>query len=175
MVAADATFLSLMLHPKAHPPLDPTTGKMVERLADRIEKLLEDLDSEGERIIVPTPALCEFLVLAGPEGPAYLDKLAGLRPIIVRPFDQLAAIELAAMEVDARTTGDKRAHVSQPWTKVKFDRQIVAIAKVNSATRIYSDDRDVRAFGTKAGLEVTCSWELPLPPAKQTDLFDGHS
>lgn len=137
--------------------------------------MLEDLDSEGERIIVPTPALCEFLVLAGPEGPAYLDKLAGLRPIIVRPFDQLAAIELAAMEVDARTTGDKRAHVSQPWTKVKFDRQIVAIAKVNSATRIYSDDRDVRAFGTKAGLEVTCSWELPLPPAKQTDLFDGHS
>ena len=95
--------------------------------------------------------------------------------IIVRPFDELAAIELAAMEIEARKTGDKRGAISQPWTKVKFDRQIVAIAKVNSATRIYSDDGDVRAFATKAGLEVVTSWELPLPPAKQTGLFEGRS
>jgi hypothetical protein len=175
MIAADATFLSLMLHPKARPPLDPVTRRPVERVADRIEKLLEDLDSEGERIIVPTPALCEFLILVGPEGPAYLDKLAGLKPILIKPFDQQAAIELAAMEVDARKTGNKRGAIPQPWTKVKFDRQIVAIAKVNFATRIYSDDGDIQAFGKKAGLEVTCSWELPLPPAKQTDLFTDRS
>jgi predicted nucleic acid-binding protein len=175
MVAVDANFLSLMLYPKARPPLDPATKKPVERLADRIEKLIEDLDNEGERIILPTPALCEFLVLAGADGSAYLDKISSLRTILLKPFDQLAAIELAAMEVEARGTGDKRGSVSQPWTKVKFDRQIVAIAKVNLATRIYSDDRDVRAFATKAGLEVVSCWELPLPPAKQTDLFNDHT
>ena len=163
-----------MLHPKARPPLDPNTKKPVERLADRIEKFLEDLDSEGERIIVPTPALCEFLVLAGPEGPAYLDKLANLRAILIKPFDELAAIELAAIEVEARRLGNKRGTISQPWTKVKFDRQIVAIAKVYSATRIYSDDDDVRVFARKAGLEVTSAWELSLPPAKQTDLFEDR-
>lgn len=124
---------------------------------------------------MPTPALCEFLVLAGADGPAYLDKISAQRTFIVKPFDELAAIELAGIEVDARKTGDKRGGISQPWTKVKFDRQIVAIAKVNSATRIYSNDRDVRAFGAKAGLEVTSCWELALPPAKQTDLFDDRS
>ena len=174
MVAVDATFLSLMLHPKARPPFDPNTKKSIERLADRIEKFLEDIDSEGERIIVPTPALCEFLVLAGSEGPAYLDKLTNLRPILVKPFDELAAIELAAIEVEARKLGKKRGAVSQPWTKVKFDRQIVAIAKVNSATRLYSDDEDVRTFARRVGLEVTSAWELPLPPAKQTDLFEDR-
>ncbi|MGB7553213.1 MAG: hypothetical protein WBM04_02495, partial [Candidatus Korobacteraceae bacterium] len=121
------------------------------------------------------PALCEFLVLAGADGPAYLEKISAQRTFLVKPFDELAAIELAAMEVEARGGGNKRGGISQPWTKVKFDRQIVAIAKVNSATRIYTDDRDVRAFGTKAGLEVTSCWELPLPPAKQTDLFKDQS
>ena len=47
MIAADATFLSLMLHPKARPPLDPVTKRPVERVADRIEKLLEDLHSRA--------------------------------------------------------------------------------------------------------------------------------
>jgi hypothetical protein len=63
MVGLDATTLSLILHPSARPLNDPTTGKPVERVEDRIEKLLEDLDADNERIILPTPALCEFLVL----------------------------------------------------------------------------------------------------------------
>jgi hypothetical protein len=45
------------------------------RVRDRIDKLLEDLDTERERVIVPTPALCEFLVLAGKDGPQYLSDL----------------------------------------------------------------------------------------------------
>lgn len=55
MVAIDETTLSLMLHPAARPPQDPATRKPVERVQDRIEKLLEDLDADNERIILPTP------------------------------------------------------------------------------------------------------------------------
>lgn len=68
MVAIDNTFFSLMLYPGAKPRYHPSSKKPVERIGDRIEKLLEDLDSESERIILPTPVLSEFLILAGRDG-----------------------------------------------------------------------------------------------------------
>jgi hypothetical protein len=55
---------------------------------------------------------------------------------------------------------------------VKFDRQIVAVAKVNGAHTIYSDDDDVRKFATKAAMKVIATWDLPVPESK-TPLFDG--
>jgi len=174
MVGIDETTLSLMLHPAARPPRDPATNKPVERVEDRIEKLLEDLDSEDERIILPTPALCEFLVLAGKDGPAYLDKIRDLKTIQIKPFDEMAAVELAAIEQEARSAGNKRGDSTAPWAKVKFDRQIVAVAKVNGAKRIYSDDEDVIKFATKAGLEVISTWTLPLPLAKQIKMDYEH-
>ncbi len=170
MVGIDETTLSLMLHPAARPPLDPKTGKLVDRVEDRIEKLLEDLDADNERIILPTPALCEFLVLAGKDGPAYLDKIREMKTILIRPFDEMAAIELAAIEYEARGKGDKRGGSTSQWAKVKFDRQIVATAKVNGATKLFSDDDDVIKFGAKAGIEVISTWDLPLPLAKQQSL-----
>ena len=85
---------------------------------------------------------------------------------MVRPFDEMAAIELAAIEYESRRKGDKRGGSKMPWTKVKFDRQIVAVAKVNGAKRIYSDDADVIKFAAKADLEVVSTWQLPLPLAK---------
>jgi predicted nucleic acid-binding protein len=176
MVAIDNTFLSLMLHPRAKPPNDPATGKPVERIEDRIDKLIEDLDSESERIILPTPVLSEFLILAGRDGPAYLEKLSDMKNILVKPFDQVAAIELAAIEVEDRLKEGKRAGSASPWAKLRFDRQIVAIAKTNGATRIYSDDEDVMKFATRIGIkEVIRTWELPLPSAKQIDINYGQT
>jgi len=158
------------LHPRGRPPKDPATGKPVERIDDRIEKLQEDLDSESERMILPTPVLSEFLILAGRDGPGYLEKLSGMKNILVKPFDQVAAIELAAVEVEDRLKQSKRGGSASPWAKIRFDRQIVAIAKINGATRIYSDDEDVMKFATRLGIEVVRTWELPLPSAKQIDI-----
>ena len=170
MVAIDNTFLSLMLHPHAKPPKDPATGAPVERIADRIEKLLEDLDSGSERIILPTPVLSEFLILVGMDGPQYLDKLSSMKNILVKPFDELAAIELAAREVEDREKGSKRSGSTSTWAKLRFDRQIVAIARINKADTIYSDDEDVRTFATRLGIAVTRTWELALPSAKQINM-----
>jgi predicted nucleic acid-binding protein len=172
MVAIDNTFLSLMLYPRAKPPKDPATGKLVERIEDRVEKLLEDLDSESERIVLPTPVLSEFLILVGKDGPGYLEKLSAMKNILVRPFDQVAAIELAAREVEDRLKHGKRLSSASPWAKLRFDRQIVAIAKTNGATRIYSDDEDVMKFATRLGIQVVRTWELPLPAATQINMYD---
>jgi predicted nucleic acid-binding protein len=170
MVVIDSTFLTLMLSEKARPPQDPSTKKAVERVADRIEKLLEDLDGESERIILSTPVLSEFLILVGKDGPGYLERLSSMKNILIKPFDEKAAIELAAREVEDREKGSKRAGSGSSWAKLRFDRQIVAIARTNRATRIYSDDEDVMKFATRLEIKVVRTWELPLPSAKQINI-----
>ncbi len=81
------------------------------------------------------------------------------------------------MELSARSKGGKKAGFVAPYQKVKFDRQIVAIARVNDAHTIYSDDQDLGKFAKQAGLRVVSTWDLPIPPSKTTlfdDLPDEH-
>jgi hypothetical protein len=67
--------------------------------------------------------------------------------------------------------GKKGANSKASWAKVKYDRQIVAIAKVAQATAIYSDDDDVKSIGKSVGIPVISFAELPLPPeAAQKEL-----
>jgi hypothetical protein len=67
------------------------------------------------------------------------------------------------MTRDAIAAGNKRGGAQGTWAKVKYDRQIVAIAKVEAADTIYSDDEDVRKLAIQAGLAVMKISELPLP------------
>jgi hypothetical protein len=110
MVSVDAGVLSLLLHPTAKPPIDPSTKKPVEKAHERVEQLIDDLDAAKERIIIPAPALAEFLVLAGPDGPQYLSEIALQSHIYIQPFDQLAAVELAALELLAKKKGNPPLH-----------------------------------------------------------------
>lgn len=160
----------MMLYPKARPLLDPATNKPLERVEDRIEKLLRDLDTDGETIILPAPSLCEFLILASRDAPAYLDQIGAMKTILVKPFDEKAAIELAAKELEDRAAGSKRGSSSETWNKVRFDRQIVAIVKANGGSRIYADDDGLKKYAVRCGLTTVSTWELPLPPAKQTQM-----
>jgi len=173
MVSVDAGILSLLLHPTAKPPDDPATKKPVERAHERIEQLIEDLDGAKERIIVPAPALAEFLVLAAEDGPQYLNEIALLSHVYIQPLDQMAAIELAAMEILARKKGGKRHPLTAAtaWQKVKVDRQIIAISKLHQAKTIYSDDRDLKEIAEDIGIKAVSTWELPLPKST-TPLLD---
>jgi hypothetical protein len=67
--------------------------------------------------------------------------------------------------------GDKRGDVQSTWAKVSFDRQIIAIAKVNGVDRLYSDDEDVAKHGKREGLKVISVAALPLPPPSQDEMF----
>lgn len=56
---------------------------------------------------------------------------------------------------------------------MKFDHQIVAIARVENATVIYSDDNHLGRFARRHGIEVFGIASLPLPPEdRQGGLFD---
>jgi hypothetical protein len=168
MIAVDNTLLTLLLHPLARPPQDPSTGLPVSDLRDRIDLLIGDLDRDRDQIIIPAPVLSEFLILAGKDGPKYLAEINRKGIFRIEAFDTRAAVELAAVELTIkRTKGEKRDGAQGTWAKIKFDRQIVTIAKVNRATKIYSDDEGVEKFAKRCGIPVVKTWEMPLPHVGQ--------
>jgi hypothetical protein len=66
----------------------------------------------------------------------------------------------------------KRDGSDETWAKIKFDRQIVAIAKVHNATKIYTDDRGLRAIAERASIAVAGIGDLPLPSSEaQMEMF----
>ena len=172
MICVDSTFLGLLLHPSSKPPNHPDTGEPIERLEDRLALLIETWDEDNEKILIPTPVLSEFLILAGDEGADYLSKIHDMAHFQVASFDERAAVELAAIHIGIRAASSNRAKkrgdadAVGTWAKLKFDRQIVAIAKVNMATVIYSDDKGMATFAEQNGLAIVQTWQLPLPKAQ---------
>ena len=126
--------------------------------------LVKTLEQKKTRIITPTPALAEALVHAGAALEGYMEILSKRAVFRIVSFDTKAAIELAVMTRKALDNGDKRGGINAPWTKVKFDRQIVCIAKAYNVSEIYSDDEHVRKLGESIGMTVTGLIGCPLPP-----------
>ena len=172
MVVFDATILLALLWPDGPPPLDPDTNDPVIGYRKRIDFLVQRLERQRTKIVIPTPALSEILVRSGQAGPEYLSHICSTAVFRIVPFDVRAAVEVAAMTRDAISGGDKRSGGAGTWAKIKYDRQIVAIAKVEGAATIYSDDRNVYNFGTAAGLTVLRIADLPLPPEDTQPVFD---
>ncbi|MCC8959302.1 PIN domain-containing protein [Bradyrhizobium sp. Pear77] len=161
MVVIDSTNLLLMLRPGT-----PVPGG-VDRAKERIDYLVHRLSKAKAKIIIPTPALSEALVKAGAAASLQIvEEIQKHAVFSIEPFDTRAALEASAMSRAALANGNKKGSSTAPWQKVKFDRQIVAIAKVNGATEIYSDDGDIAALGQHAKIKVIRLSDLPLPPEK---------
>jgi hypothetical protein len=166
MVVFDATMLMLLINPECGCPLDSSTGKPIEHAKERIEFLIKALEKSKTKIGIPTPALSEALVKAGSSRLQFVEKIGEFSVFEALAFDQLSAIEVAAMTKSALDSGDKKAGSSDIWSKVKYDRQIVAIARVRNATAIYTDDGGLRNLATASGLPVVCLADLEIPPEK---------
>lgn len=164
MVVFDATILLPVLWPEVPVPKDPSNNNQpISRFRDRIDHLVEMLGKDGSKVIIPTPVLSEILVRAGEAGPEYLEKINTAAAFKIVPFDTRAAVEVAAMAHGSLGHRERRQRGNQTIAKLKYDRQIVAIAKVEGASVIYSDDKDMPNIATTVGLSVIPSWELPLP------------
>jgi hypothetical protein len=157
MVVFDASILLFVF--------DENTKASVPRAKERVEYLIDTLSKTGERIVIPTPALSECLVYAGPAAPEYLNIIGKQACFRVASFDQRAAVEAAIRTYHARQRGQPKGGSPEiSKAKIKFDRQIVAIATVESATIVYSDDFDVCGYAREAGMEAYRLSDLPEPP-----------
>ena len=144
IVVFDASFLIPLLDPQV---------KGVGEVDARLLHLINTLDKENDVIIVPTSALSETLIGAGEAAPKYLDILNRQLDCGSRHSVQGRQSRPPRVIGEALREGDKMEG-SANWAKVKFDRQIVAIAKVEGAERIYSNDDDIRRYGKADGVQV---------------------
>lgn len=167
-VVFDTNTLLVLLDPNVPAPPDPDTGLAVTQLALRLNHLVANLQQARQKILVPTPVLAELVWLADSAGPGYvtrLNKYGGAFQIV--DFDQAAAIELALMTAADSKVGGIRAGSTESMAKIKFDRQIVAIAKTKKVSKIYANDRGLISFARKCGIDAVKLNELPLPPEEE--------
>lgn len=162
-VVFDTNFLISLFSRNLPAPIDLKTGQPIESFHEGFEHLLRSLQKDRIKILIPTPVLAEVLVREPQARQAHLKTLRRKQSIRIVPFDVKAAVELASMTREASERDNKFSASSQSRQKVKFDRQIVAIAKVQEAGVIYSDDKKLRKFAETADLRVISQQELPQP------------
>jgi predicted nucleic acid-binding protein len=163
MVVFDTTTLLLARDPNSRPPRDPATNLPVTRCAERVTFLLKGLSERGERVLTPTPVIAEFLVKAGKNKAKFANEFVASRNFVIGDFDMLAAIELSTIK-DPDLDNGKSLDPIVTKAKIKFDRQILAIAKVHQAHTMYTDDGRLRDVAVANGLRVVMTWDLDVPP-----------
>jgi len=129
----------------------------------RIEYFVDQAEKAKSRIIVPTPAIAEYLVKADVAGIEMVNKLDRKTYVLIAPFDMTSAFECSQLDRAAIGAGDKRDGVTEPWQKIKIDRQIVAIGKANGASLVVSDDDGVRNNALRVGMRASSIAQLELP------------
>lgn len=167
MIIFDASYLVVFLN-KAPAPASDRQGIPVSQFKERVEYLAASLNASGEQIGIPTPALAEVLVRAGKGRAQFVSILSDRMRFQLIPFDARAAIEAAELIALIKSNSDT-------WgthAKVKFDIQIVATAKAEDATVIYSDDQDIERFAKRLKIPVKRICDLPLPPPKEFPQID---
>ena len=132
-------------------------------LNPRIAYLISTLDRAKATIVIPTPALSELLIGAGEAAPRYLKIISMSARFRVASFEMRAAVEVAEIHRHAIGRGDKKEGLPS-WAKVKHDRQILAVALIENATRLYSDDGDLKSLAIGSPIEVLAIEDLPEPP-----------
>lgn len=162
ILVLDSSALAFLVNPTATPPYDPETSEPLAQARERVDGFLHGLNAT-DTLIIPTPVLAEALVRAEEGGPGLLAELSNMARVRVRPFGERAAVETAQMTREALAVRDKRVGSTAAWQKVKIDRQIVAIARVEGADAIYSDDHDLVGFAKRVGMKAFSTWDLNVP------------
>lgn len=165
MVLFDAAILSIAIDPKARVPSDFRTGQPIPQARERVDSLIDSLERDSEAIVIPTPALAEALTTLAEKAIELTEQLERRTSFRIKPFGKREAIEIAMRTRAAILAGDKREGVTDPWQKVKYDRQIVAIAKTENVSAIYSTDRGIHEHAKLWAIPVLHLADVPLRPS----------
>ena len=166
-VVLDTTFLLHFLAPADE------VGSSVPFAKERVAGLIAELEKSQTTIIVPTPALSEIMVRAGVEaGQEYVSILKRSGVVRIVPFDEKAAIETAIMAGDVARCPAIRPATAGTAAKIKFDRQIVAIAVTEGAKKLYTDDKNLTAFAKRHRLMAVGMADCPVPTSDAQGSLD---
>lgn len=168
-VVFDANFLVYLLTPPVNTSgADTDDYKRAELARSKIAFLLDELGSKRAKILIPTPVLAELFTRLGSATTEVVKALQEEYRFEFADFDVRAAMETGLALGSYKKKKTTMDHA--PWQKVKYDRQIVSIAKVNNAEVVYSNDKQVRKWSEESGLLALSIEDLKDPPSCQMTL-----
>lgn len=169
MIVFDSNYLIAFLRPDAKQPPRDEQNNPVERFEERIRALVAQLNEQSTLIGVPAPVLAEILVKYDESKDEYIKILKDRYRFEILPFGTKAALEAADL---IATLVAETKQCAEQWAKVKFDIQIVSIAKSEmNVTMLYADDKKVVNNAKRLQIPVMRIWELPLPPPPKPKTF----
>ena len=114
-------------------------GQYQSEMVDRTRRYIKHLAEKNKRIMIPTPALTEYLLKFKPEDQKKQRRV--IEKNFVVPAYDIPAVEVAA-ELLGNTAVIKEMRKSENYDKVRvrIDAQIIAVAIVNKAEKIISHD-----------------------------------
>lgn len=129
-------------------------------IRQKLVLLIQDISNRKEPVGIPAPAWAEYLVKAETATPEIMKNILGRRAIKILPFGMAEALETAEI-------GKRLAKPTEDWQHVKYDRQILAIAKTQNARVVYSSDKTIIKEGALLDIPVCELKDLPLPPQQE--------
>lgn len=135
------------------------TKNLDDKRDARVRGLINDTRSARGRLIIPSPALAEFSVRASDEELAFLHS----QPIFkIAPFDAITAIECGLLIRNVFATESKKDR-----QKIKFDLQILAIAKAQGARRLVTNDDQLRKRAIRFDIQGVDLADIPIPESER--------
>jgi len=141
---------------------DPCTGEIISDPHKRAEALVDHINSLGGSVLIPTPVLAEFLIgIDKHQQQAYINLIKSQSCFEIVAFDEIAAIECAQMPSMKEL---KQMMGSDSANKVKFDRQILSIAKSTGVKEVWTHDKGVYNRCQSLGITAKSLGDItPLP------------
>ena len=146
--------------------------KSSEDVQLRLKHFIATIEKQQCSLVVPMPALAEYLVGADSAGLESLNAFERKTFVQMANFDRAAAYECSILDGASLGRKDKKDGSDAAWQKIKVDRQIVAIGKAQGAGLVISQDRDVRTAALRVGMHCLKMEELELPPGAQQGRLD---
>jgi hypothetical protein len=164
----DAGFIHILFDDRARLP---RKGKqVVERAQERIDFLVQTISDRRDKIILPSPALTEFMLLASDRYRDYLAIIKRKSVFEIAGFDDPEAIELVEHWNKFGDRKKLKPGTPETWAKLKYDRQIAAIAVTRRVECIYSTDGDLEKYAAQLNIKFCGLADLPAPPSQQVSL-----
>jgi len=154
--------VQIMQNENAKDLADPETGALITDGFRRAEALIERIETLKTVAVIPAPVLAEYLIGLEPNVyQAHLDIISGSAFIEVVPFDQASAIECAYLVNDQER---KMMDPGATQAKLKFDRQILAIAISQGAKEIWTHDKTLFRRAASSPVAPKSLADIDPPP-----------
>ncbi len=141
----------------------------------RSQALLDHIESSGGTLVLPAPVLAEYLL--GIEGEKNKQKhtqlILSMSCFEILPFDELAAIECSLLPSPNEFKQFIKSEINSNATanKIRYDRQIISIAKANNIDEIWSGDKEVSSKSAEFGIEIKSLLDIqPMALSEQITL-----